>query len=745
MSRDVFITALFLFVTLLALTSSAVEIVAGRATLASPTFAGTPTFETVGFSETYTSPLVFTMPDDGAASESGVRIVVNSTSFDIAHVVPDNSTTSFTRTEIDYLVVEDGNYSVGGAQVFAGSVDTQTFQSKFNGPGSGWVSVAFPAMLFSTTPSVLTQIQTMNNETTTGLLSSPSRPWMTVAVRNVSATGMEVALDRAETTTGSITTNETIGFVAFEAGTATFNDGTNDIDFEALVSSDTVTDACTATTLSLGGAPDVIGIASQITRDGADGGWVRRCALSPTQIQVKIQEDIATDTDTGHTTERVSILVFSAAFSFANGGSPLEANVVPFSLFGAASLAPTTVSFGATFDSIPRVFVLPTDEEFDSASIRILAVTATQFTMAQVQPDGSPAPAASMHVDYIASVDGIHALDDDTIVDVGILSVFSTVSAGSGDTYTDLDFAYQEFGTSPVTLLQIQTTNSQMPFNPSTTSDPWLEVAAISDNDLTMSVSLERAEVTDSGFVASEDIAYMAVTNTALGSFEPVEGTTISFETLRPTNIRGVDDGCDTSGFLATYIDNPIVGASQSTRVGGNGGWVKRCSLSNTLIGLHIDEDTDTDTERAHTTEDVDVLVFSGAFAGNYAQPDLTVAFSSNVATPSPASIVEYSILVSNAGAARAINIELSASTSRFTGLKMDTYPGGEPFLLTPGGVDPEVILGIPTYTEDEGTDAYTYTPVGPIDSNVTDFRIPVTGKMPSAATFTVRYQILVE
>jgi hypothetical protein len=121
------------------------------------------------------------------------------------------------------------------------------------------------------------------------------------------------------------------------------------------------------------------------------------------------------------------------------------------------------------------------------------------------------------------------------------------------------------------------------------------------------------------------------------------------------------------------------------------------------------------------------------------------VAFSTDVATPSPASIVEYSILVSNTGAARAINIELSSGTSRFTALKMDTYPGGEPFLLTPGGVDPEVTLGTPTYTEDEGTDAYTYTPAGPVDSNVTDFRIPVTGKMPSAATFTVQYQVLVE
>ena len=722
---------------------------ADRVTLESPVFAGTPTFETINFDQSYTSPLVFTMPDDGVTSESSVRVDVGPTSFDIAHVVPDNSSTSFPRTEIDYLVVETGEYTIDGVDFVAGSESTQVFQSKFDVAGSGWITVTFPVGKFTTAPTVLTQIQTMNNETTTALLASPSRPWMTVAVRNLTAASMQIALDRAETTTGSITSNETIAYLAIEtSGTSnsgTFNDGTNDIDFKNIATSNTVTQACTAFTLTtLTGAPDVIGLASQTTRDGGDGGWVRRCSISPTSMSVKIQEDIATDADITPTTETVGLLAFSESFSFSNGGFPLEANVVSFSLLGAASLAPTVVNFGATFDSTPRVFVLPTNEEPEATSIRILSVSTTGFTMAQVQPDASPAPASSMQVDYIAAIDGIHALDDNTIVDVGTLPVSTTIGLGGG-TYTPLTFAYEDFPTSPVTLLQIQTTNSEGALDPTTISVPWLAVAAVAVDALTMNVSLERAQVTDGGTVSSETIAYMAVTNTALGNFDPVEGgTTISFETLRVTNIEGVDNGCDTNNFVGTYSSSPIVGASQSARNGSDGGWAKRCSLSSTTIGLQIDEDSDADAERAHIAEDVDILVFSETFAGDFAQPELVINYNPDVATQTPTGVVEYSILVTNTGAARASIIELETTINDFAGLKMDTYLG-LPFNLVPGGVDPEVVLGTPLYTEDNGADSFGYSPVPPIDNNVTDFRIPMIGDMPSGTEFTVQYQVEIQ
>jgi len=47
---------------------------------------------------------------------------------------------------------------------------------------------------------------------------------------------------------------------------------------------------------------------------------------------------------------------------------------------------------------------------------------------------------------------------------------------------------------------------------------------------------------------------------------------------------------------------------------GGDGGWIRRCSINTSQIGLAYDEDQFRDTERLHTTEAASVLVFSEAF-----------------------------------------------------------------------------------------------------------------------------------
>jgi len=163
---------------------------------------------------------------------------------------------------------------------------------------------------------------------------------------------MQIALERSEATTGSITSNETIAYLAIETNSGgfnsgVFNDGTNTIDFQNIVVSN-VTDSCTAFPFSPdlnGGGTDIIGIASQTSRNSLDGGWVSGCTISPSTVSLKIQEDIAADPETDHTGETAGILAFSEAFSFANDGFPLEANTVSFSAESEPSLAPSVADF----------------------------------------------------------------------------------------------------------------------------------------------------------------------------------------------------------------------------------------------------------------------------------------------------------------------------------------------------------------------------------------------------------------
>ena len=51
--------------------------------------------------------------------------------------------------------------------------------------------------------------------------------------------------------------------------------------------------------------------------------------------------------------------------------------------------------------------------------------------------------------------------------------------------------------------------------------------------------------------------------------------------------------------------------ADQSTRHGADGGWVSFCSLTASAFGLHVDEDRENDSERAHTNETASYFAFS--------------------------------------------------------------------------------------------------------------------------------------
>ena len=729
--------------------ANAIEIAVGSAQLNAPSL-GVTAYETEAFGQSYTNPLVFPMPVDSVASESSIRIRnVTSNNFEIAHVYPDNSVSGFTRDDIDYLVIESGTHDLDGTTIVAGSVSTQEFQSKFDVANSGWVTIDYTAAGFSSEPVVLAQIQTANNETSPDVLTSPSRPWMTVAMQNVTTTSAQIALDRAETTTGSISVDEVIGYMVIEAGVLDqFTDAnSNIIDFQTVRSSDNITNNCVNVSLSLP-ASTPLGFAAQNTRDGGDGGWIRKCSISNTNFALKVQEDIATDTDITHTTERAGVIAFTQAFRGSAGdiGFNMEADTVTFPAGSPPTLSATTINFPATFTSVPRVFILPTNDEPDPATVRILSISTTSMTVAQVQPDGEAGAAASMDIDYLAAIDGVHYLDDTTVVEIGVVSTSNTqfqASATGNGLYTRIEFDHDGFASSPVTLLQIQTINSTPLLDPTNVTVPWMTVAAEKVNADELDVALERAEVNDGGTVLSEDVAYFAIDANIQGTFipgSPLDPTGFLFETLRPTNIEGVDNGCDTAAFVNSYASTPLIMGSQSSRNGNNGGWAKRCSRSTTTVGLQIDEDRSGDSERGHIAEDVDVLVWSGSFSGFFARPSLDVVITPDITDPVPGATVTYTVTVNNIGNALATSSLLTADLSQFNGLIMDAYTT-TPFDFTDAGSG--LTLGTPEYSQDNGADSFGYIPpTTGVDNTITNWRIPLSGSMPSSTGYTLMYQV---
>jgi len=175
---------------------------------------------------------------------------------------------------------------------------------------------------FLAAPAVLTAIQTMNNEKGS-VPRKVSVPFLNVAVKGVSNSGMNVGLERAEAgNKGEVVDAEMIGYVAMEAGAGQFMAGVTPVKYAAVLSKRIIPGwgrrwKPLTGTIPFGadlGTPLPLVMASQSSRYGGDGGWVRVRKAFSNQVKVTIDEDNRCDKERKHTKELVSVFAFSSVF-----------------------------------------------------------------------------------------------------------------------------------------------------------------------------------------------------------------------------------------------------------------------------------------------------------------------------------------------------------------------------------------------------------------------------------------------
>ena len=116
---------------------------------------------------------------------------------------------------------------------------------------------------------------------------------------------------------------------------------------------------------------------------------------------------------------------------------------------------------------------------------------------------------------------------------------------------------------------------------------------------------------------AKERIGYIAV-ESGLASFPDVDGDAIELQTLLTGTV--VSGWANTSGagtsisFTSPFAAPPKIVASQSTRNGGDGGWLRTGAIAAGSVALLIDEDTAKDADRSHANEQASLLGFSEPF-----------------------------------------------------------------------------------------------------------------------------------
>lgn len=306
--------------------------------------------------------------------------------------------------------------------------------SEYTGSSGG---TSDPGPMFDAAPVILASIQTDTNETGSPPVGTPT-PWITAAVRNVSSSGVNLALGRAEVNAGSIGSAETMGFIAIEGGSAgTISANGGSVSYEAQTTTDSVKgwgNGCYTTSFlsGFGSSPIVVGTINR--HDGGDGGWARRCSLSSSAVGLTIDEDAFRDSERNHTAEAVGFAAFSANFDVqitdVVGAWGMEAASValPATTTGSSY---HQVTFRQSYVTPPVVVVLATNQGSDPAAIRVRNVTTTGFEAAQVEPANNDGPHAAMTMHYLAVEPGTHELPDGTRILADTIST-SSQQHGSG-------------------------------------------------------------------------------------------------------------------------------------------------------------------------------------------------------------------------------------------------------------------------------------------------------------------------
>ena len=276
-------------------------------------------------------PLVFALTSDDGGQPALIR-VFNADRDGFSSLIvetPGRDGLHLAMPSITYIAIVPGTVNIaGGPTIHAGSITTNaarghtpTFTNN-----SPWQPVTFGTTIGTTTnpPAVLTGIQTNANNPSFNA-SNPADPFLSVAHNQVNNLGLEVNLERLETGSGNVNEfnglplqDETIGWLAVEQGIGSF-----EVDGETIFYDFDVSGGITGWdngggtanfTQTFDNAPLVA--AQMNSRNGNNGGFLRRGAITTSGIDLIIDEDDFNDDERGHIAENVGFLAFSNGFVY---------------------------------------------------------------------------------------------------------------------------------------------------------------------------------------------------------------------------------------------------------------------------------------------------------------------------------------------------------------------------------------------------------------------------------------------
>jgi len=278
----------------------------------------------IDFRQRYdTVPLVFTLPNNNGNAPASLRFKkITTTGFDIYSNEPQHENGPHKKmSNIPYIAIEPGEHIMpDGTKIVAKIIKSKKYQQAGIFNGSSWEHINLNG--FSSAPTVLGQIQTRKNEiNATEVPDRISKPWMNVVIDNINSNGFKLALERSETTKGSIDIEEDIAYLAIESNINPNNhyfgdNKQNKIEYETKLTNNLIKgwDNGAVAINFAKSYPDPIVVAHKESRNENDGGWFRRTEITTSKISLVVDEDRAQDNERRHTAEKAGYLLFSKPF-----------------------------------------------------------------------------------------------------------------------------------------------------------------------------------------------------------------------------------------------------------------------------------------------------------------------------------------------------------------------------------------------------------------------------------------------
>ncbi len=337
----------------------------GEATLpaaaAPASFAQTP-FTRINFAAPFApgvTPNVFTMtPEFGAGADDDPCLIrirnISNTGFDATCLEPRNEDRATPGTTFEYIAILNGTVDIptsGGGNVRFESqcpfvnrqVSGPACSNCVNTPGipTGYQRINF-INNFNAAPALLTELVTTNNTLQGGAGVPGGEPeFLGAAVRNLNANRFDVSVDRLEAGNGSLFSGESICYLAVERqGCQTLDlsgisGSISTVNFEAVFGGN-VDGHDNGNTSGEGASFESgcfvstpVGVADMRTRNGNNGGFIRRANINASEVILTIDEDRVSDAERSHIDESVSALVFGQTFT-----TPVTLSRVKIQQFG---------------------------------------------------------------------------------------------------------------------------------------------------------------------------------------------------------------------------------------------------------------------------------------------------------------------------------------------------------------------------------------------------------------------------